>query len=534
MSFATVPLRPLRAGRAAVAGHAIGRMAALRERPVLALVGLVAIGGGGVLAAFAAAIEVWTVPAIVAFALAVPTTMWIAGGAATSLLGLIAPPRPPKAPPPDWRPEGRLAVLVTLCAEPAEPVARALADLHAYLARSPLAGAVTLFVLSDTAGAARIAAEERALAPLVASDRVIYRRRAENLGRKPGNIGEWLARAGGGFDHMLVLDADSRMGADRIARLVHRMERTPGLGLIQAGMRLVPAETRFGRAQRTAARLLGTPFVRGFAAWTGGSGNYWGHNALIRVEAFRAEGGLARLSGRAPFGGDILSHDFVEAAQLRRAGWRVEVDPETLGSAEGGPQTLADFHRRDRRWCQGNLQHLRLIGAPGLAAGSRLHLGAGIFSYLAAPAWLVLFALAASGGVPLSGWAPAAGVLVLLAVPKLCGLAAWLPRARTIARRRVVLRSAAWEALVSTLVAPIVMVRQTGAVLSVLAGRDCGWRTGVPAVRHLRPGVAEALVGLALGAALATLNPGAVAWFLPVLAPLLAGPALVPWLEARP
>jgi membrane glycosyltransferase len=331
----------------------------------------------------------------------------------------------------------------------------------------------------------------------------------------------------------MVLDADSWIRADRIAGLVHRMERTPELGLVQTGMRLVPARSRFGRAQRTASRLLGEPFVRGFAAWSGDTGNYWGHNALIRVAAFREAGALPRLPGRAPFGGDILSHDFVEAAQLRRAGWLIEVDPETRGSAEGGPQNLADFHRRDRRWCQGNLQHLRLIWAPGLAPVSRLHLASGVFSYLAAPAWLALFGLAASGAVRLSGAAPAALVLLLLATPKLCGLAAWLPRARTAARRRIVWRAAGWEALASTLVAPMVMVRQTGAVLSVLAGRDCGWRTGVSARSTGLRGGPEALAGLALAAVLLALNAGAVLWFVPALAPLLAAPALVPWLEGE-
>ncbi|RDC73223.1 glucans biosynthesis glucosyltransferase MdoH [Rhodovulum sp. 12E13] len=502
--------------------------------PAWLLVMLVALFAGVALAALVAAVVAWTPAAIVAVALAVPTTLWIAGGAATSVVGLIAPPPPSRPLPPGWRPNGRLAVLTTLCGEPPEPVAERLAALHADLAASPLAGAATLYALSDTRGADRVAAEERALAPLVASGRVIYRRRADNAGRKPGNIADWLARAGAEHDHMLVLDADSWMRADRIARLVHRMEREPRLGLIQAGMRLVPAATRFGRAQRTAARLLGGPFVRGFAASTGETGNYWGHNALIRVAAFREAGALKGLPGRAPFGGDVLSHDFIEAAQLARAGWAVEVDPDTAGSAEGGPQTLADFHRRDRRWCQGNLQHLRLIGSPGYAPLSRLHLASGIFSYLAAPCWLVLFLLAGSGAVALSGWAPAVAVVTLLAVPKLCGLATWLPRARTAARRRTVLRAAASEAVTSTLVAPMVMMRQTGAVLSVLAGRDCGWRTGVPAVRLMPPGGAEALAGAAAGAALLAANPGAAPWFVPVLAPLLAAPVLVPWLERAP
>ena len=119
-----------------------------------------------------------------------------------------------------------------------------------------------------------------------------------------------------------------------------------------------------------------------------GEANYYGHNAILRVSAFAPCCRLPVLSGRPPLGGEILSHDFVEAAYLRRGGWYCWILPELRGSYEEVPTNLLDYAVRDRRWVQGNLQHARLIGEPGLHWMSRLHLGMGIFAYLASPLWL--------------------------------------------------------------------------------------------------------------------------------------------------
>ena len=45
--------------------------------------------------------------------------------------------------------------------------------------------------------------------------------------------------------------------------------------------------------------------------------------------------------------------------------------------------------QRDRRWCQGNLQHGLVLFARGLRGVSRIHLLLGIFGYLASPLWLL-------------------------------------------------------------------------------------------------------------------------------------------------
>ncbi|MEE4346737.1 MAG: glucans biosynthesis glucosyltransferase MdoH [Paracoccaceae bacterium] len=480
----------------------------------------------------AAFIAEWTVWAILAMALVVPSLLWISGGAATALTGLLHPAVAAPAPPHGWQPGGQTAVLVLLCREEPQAVARRLMELSRQIKQAGLGPFTKLIVLSDTFGTKAILEEEAALGPLIESGLIRYRRRLDNGGRKPGNIAEWFDREGQSYAQMLVLDADSRVSGTRIARMIWRMESQPALGLLQAGMALAPARSRFGQVQRTASRLLGPPFAAGLASWAADTANYWGHNALIRTAAFASAAHLPRLSGPAPFGGDILSHDFVEAAVIRRAGWTVEFDPDPAGSAEDGPQQLAEFHRRNRRWCQGNLQHIRLIGWTGLHPLSRLHIASGIFSFLAAPVWLALVVLMGSGLVMLESGLPFILILAVLIVPKLCG--AWRlagPRS-TAWRRRVTLRAFGGELALSSLLAPIVMLHHSAAVLSVLSGRDCGWkgpeRTGIAVPQ----GVLESLAGLALVALVITLNPSAAVWIVPVAGPMIAAPLLIRWMDA--
>ncbi len=484
-----------------------------------------------VLAAFSCSVVRWTPMAFAALPLVLLSAAWIGGGAATALIGLLHPQ--PKAPPipPDWQPASSTAILLTLCREAPRPVARHLDGLRHTLDRAGLGTATRIFVLSDTSGSDAIAAEEAALAPLIARDAIRYRRREDNIGRKPGNIDDWLRGHGDGFDFMLVLDADSRMSAPRIRQMIRQLESRPRTGLLQAGIALVPGRSRFGRHQRIAARLLAPGFVRGFAAWTGKTGNYWGHNALIRIAAFR-DAQVPALSGKPPFGGPILSHDFVEAAWIRRAGWAVEVEPALAGSAEQAPQTLDGFHRRDRRWCQGNLQHLRLLAEPGLHPISRFHLAEGVISYLAAPVWLALVAMVASGAVTVAGALPFAIILGLLLLPKICVLTALFRRARTAGRRGILLRAFWSEVAVSALLAPLVMVRQAGSVASVLAGRDCGWKSGRTRRAILPIGGAEALAGGAITGLALIAGTASAVWLAPLVLPLLGAPLLVRYLDA--
>lgn len=435
----------------------------------------------------------------------------------------------------------RCAVLWLVCGEPPEPLAARISEFLRDIDR--LRGSVPpqVFVLSDTQMPDALAREQTALAPL--ASRIIYRNRAQPEGRKPGNLHNWLTTHGAQFDTMLVLDADSGFSAARLNAMRARMADDPALGLIQSAVRLRPSLTQFGKMQRLSARLSGPVFARGLARLSGESGNFWGHNALIRVAAFQSVTPLPVLSGPPPFGGPILSHDFIEAAFLRRAGWKVVIEPIGRGSFEDAPDTLGVHLRRDRRWAQGNLQHLRLVGARGLHLTSRLHLIAGIQSYLSAPIWLALVVLTGSGAVHATAGVliPLFGVLLALLVPKLMGLRARGPLPRHFWRRRVVVRALFVELALTTLFAPISMVRRTGFVCAVALGRATSWVPSGAGVAGKGPnGFAECAVGLgillavmvpqaAIGTAGAALIAGALV--LPVVLPLLFAPALYAWFD---
>jgi membrane glycosyltransferase len=479
----------------------------------------------------------------VIFALFVPSITWIGFSAVIALSGaLTGAHRLRDDPPRGWLPAERTAVLIPARNEDVAALRRRIVALRRDLAREGLATAVDLFVLSDSDAPGAIAAEEALAIELAApytGPRLYYRRREDNAGRKPGNIADWVRRWGGAYGQMLVLDADSVMSARRIRGLIHRMEVDPRLGLIQTGVRLTGAETRFGRLQQRAARLYGPAYAAGLATFIGREGNFWGHNALIRVRAFAQAAGLPRLPGRPPFGGDILSHDFVEAAWLRRAGWAVVLEPDSRGSAEGGPQSLAAFHKRDRRWCQGNLQHLRLLSARGLHPVSRVHLLGGIAGYLASPVWLALVVTAILAGASDGMILPALGALGLILAQKAAGVVLWLRRRPGLRTARIVLSLAAGELVVSTLLAPTIMLRQTLAVISVFSGQDCGWKPAGNGVAGAAAGEApwlEPAAGLALlAAAIPVLGTG---WTLllvaPIVLPLVAAPVLVPVLDLPP
>ena len=183
------------------------------------------------------------------------------------------------------------------------------------------------FLLSDTTDPDVWVAEERALVALRdrlrGKGKVYYRHRRKNLNRKAGNIADFVTRWGGAYPNMVVLDADSLMTAHSVVSLAAAMEDDPDAGIIQTLPLIINRNTLFARLQQFAARIHGPIIASGLAVWMGRDGNYWGHNAIIRTAAFAAHCGLPDLRGRPPLGGHILSHDFVEAALIRRAGYAV-------------------------------------------------------------------------------------------------------------------------------------------------------------------------------------------------------------------
>jgi membrane glycosyltransferase len=429
----------------------------------------------------------------VAFALFVVLFGWTAFGFVSAAAGFVVQWGAARPRRPDPQPVilTRTALLMPTYNEDPGRVLAAVQAIREDLIRLGVSELYDVFLLSDTRDEA-IARHEvvgmlRVRARLGEDARIFYRRRPQNTDRKAGNIADWVRKFGSAYEAMIILDADSLMSADTIVRLTAEMEADPKLGLLQTAPALVGAETLFARLQQFAARTYGGMLAAGQDWWSGAEGNYWGHNAIIRVRAFARCAGLPHLPGPRPFGGHIMSHDFVEAALMRRGGWAIRLNAKLGGSYEEAPPTLVDMARRDRRWCQGNLQHLGVIRAAGLHWISRLHLARGVLSYVTSPLWLLLVGFGASAWlgqidetVRVSGETAVALFAVtlgMLVAPKLLAGVLLLREQTTAGVRRTLgfWSSIMLEVVLSTLVAPVLMLMQSAAVFDVLIGRDSGW-----------------------------------------------------------
>jgi membrane glycosyltransferase len=410
------------------------------------------------------------------------------------------------------------------------------------------------FILSDTTDPDIWVAEEVAFFALRERlrprARVYYRHRAQNLGRKAGNIADFVTRWGGAYAHMIVLDADSLMTGECILALTRAMEADPHAGIIQSLPLILNRNTLFARVQQFAARFYGPIVAAGLSAWSGKDGNYWGHNAIIRLAAFAGHAGLPSLPGKPPFGGHILSHDFVEAALIRRGGWSVSMLPDLEGSYEEGPPSLIDLAVRDRRWCQGNLQHARVILARGLQWSSRQHFATGIAAYVASPLWLMqlivglLLVLQTRFVRPeyftrefslYPAWPRfdaerALSLFILtmavLLVPKALGWVFALCDARTRRDAGGAIRltlSALLEIVISALLAPVLMLIQSGSVFQILSGRDTGWNPqrrddgSIPLGNIIHRHFWHTAFGIVAGISAYGLSPYLFAWMSPTI-----------------
>ncbi len=467
---------------------------------------------------------------------------------------------------------GRTAVIMPTYNEDPARVFGGLAAIVEDIAHGPhaaQAGSFDWLVLSDTTDPDIWMAEERVFVDLrrrlAGTANVYYRHRPKNVGRKAGNIADFVKGWGGAYHHMIVLDADSLMTADAIVALAAAMEKDPDAGIVQTLPLIVNRNTMFARLQQFAARIYGPVIGAGLSVWSGRSGNYWGHNAIIRVRAFAESCGLPTLPGRPPLGGMILSHDFVEAALIRRAGWDVYMLPHVGGSYEESPPTLIDLAIRDRRWCQGNLQHSWVLLARGLKLASRQHLATGIMSYLASPIWMaqllvgIVLVLQAHyvrpeyftnefqllPAFPQSDPARALQLFGLtmgvLLMPKAFGLGLALADQRTRACCGGSMRMiASWliEIVFSALLAPIMMAIQTGAVLRSLMGIDSGWNPqrrddgSVPFTTIVASHLSHMALGFVTLVAGLLISPSLVAWMSPTIAGLLLA-ALLTWGTGR-
>lgn len=445
----------------------------------------------------------------------------------------------------------RCAVLVPIYNEDAGDVFARVEAMAQDLHHSGAGGSFDFYVLSDSTDAERWLDEELAWADLVrrlgqdqiettkSMPKVFYRRRPINEGRKAGNIADFCSNWAGHHRFMVVLDADSLMAAATMIEMVRRMNRDDRLGILQVAPRPVGRKSLLARIQQFSAYAYGPIFVRGFDCWAGNQGNYWGHNAIIRIDAFRRHADLPILPGEAPLGGEILSHDFVEAALLVRSGWKVRLACDLQGSYEECPTNLRDYAVRDQRWCQGNLQHARLVISDGFRLPSRLHFLSGLMSYLSSPLWIMFLMLGlwmwatSSTSGSLAASIGRLGlfivVMVMLLLPKCLGIRY---QRSAIAPALPVRRSAMLETVLTILMAPLVAVLHTRFVIATLRGKRVAWNTQDRGDRSpmWRDCCDEfglySMVGVIASILVVTLLPGQTVWFAPWLASLIAAPLL--------
>ena len=453
----------------------------------------------------------------------------------------------------------RIALVMPVYNEDPRRTTAGLEAIWSSLAKQAESAAFDLFILSDTRKSDIAVAEEAAWRALVArhggQGRIFYRRRAQNVGRKSGNIADFVRNWGAAYSHMIVLDADSVMSGKALVTLARLMDANPQVGIIQTAPLPVGRETLFARMVQFGARLNGPMLSSGLAFWQLGEANYWGHNAIIRLHAFAAHCDLPRLPGRPPLGGEILSHDFVEAAFMRRAGYQVWLVPDLMGSWEEVPSNIIEFAARDRRWAQGNLQHMNVLIMPQLHWLNRLHMITGILSYATSPMWFAVLILSSiitcqeavqgyqyfeTGAHTLFPVWPEyrdgeiaallLATIVVLLLPKVLGATlAFMngPRRRAYGGGLRLLLSLLLEQVFSMLLAPTMMVFHSTFVITTLAGKPVTWNAqdrgdrGVTFGDALRRHLWQMLLGLVWGAVILMLAPRFIWWMMPVLAGLL-------------
>ena len=414
-----------------------------------------------------------------------------------------------------------------------------------------------LFILSDTRDPEGWMQEEanwyQMCLDFHAHGRIFYRNRERNIARKSGNLEEFCHRWGGRYRYMVVLDADSIMAGETLVKMADLMDAHPGVALIQSPPLPANQHSLFSRILQFASSFYGDIFIWGINYWQLSGSGYWGHNAIIRIAPFVTHCGLPKLPGREPFGGEIFSHDTVEAALLRQAGWEVWIAPELKGSYEELPPTLIDYAKRDRRWCQGNLQHLRLVFAKGFSSLSRLYFLMGIMSYVSSPLWFLFLVLTGfeayvkSQTMPVyffgdnlfPVWPESYAVemttvllvtLVMLFLPKIWSLILGVLHWRRLKLYGGLFKatlSVFLESIFSMLTAPVLMIYQSKFVVAILMRRSVGWPPQNRDDHRLSLWEAiqahgeHTVIGLLAGWVSYEHVPGFFLWLVPVLAGLV-------------
>jgi membrane glycosyltransferase len=442
-----------------------------------------------------------------------------------------------------------------------EPPDRVVRNLDAMLADLVTAGVndrFHLYVLSDTSMREIAAQEEKQFSSLEQKWRgkvpVTYRRRTENTAFKAGNFWDFLERWGGRHEFAITLDTDSFMTADAVMRMIRIMQADPKLGILQSLVVGLPSTSAFARIFQFGMRLGMRSWTIGSAWWQGDCGPYWGHNAAIRIEQFKAHCHIPKLPDGGVLGGYVLSHDQIEAALMRRAGYDVRVLPEEDLGWEENPPTLIEYLRRDQRWTQGTLQYGHFLFQPGMKMVSRFQLAFAMLMFLGSPAWIGMLVVgciaAAIAPTPADFIDPAIGswlmiiILVMWFAPKIATVLDVLTRPqlrRAFGGTLRFLASVISETLFFIMLSPIMWVSHTLFLAGLPFGKTVGW-IGQVRDDHTVPWSAafaqfwpHTLLGLGCVILLAVTHPSAIPYALliaggPLLAVPLAVYTAIPWL----
>ena len=467
-------------------------------------------------------------------------------------------------------PQARTALVMPIANEDVPRVFAGLRATYESLAATGQLEHFDFFVLSDSNQPDVCVAEQNAWLELCREVKgfghIFYRRRRRRVKRKSGNIDDFCRRWGSDYRYMVVLDADSVMSGECLVRLTQLMEANPRAGIIQTAPKASGMDTLYARMQQYATRVYGPLFTAGLHFWQLGESHYWGHNAIIRMQPFIEHCALAPLPGTGSFAGAILSHDFVEAALMRRAGWGVWIAYDLPGSYEELPPNLLDELKRDRRWCHGNLMNFRLFLVKGMHPVHRAVFLTGVMSYLSAPLWFLFLVLSTAllaihqllepqyflqpGQLfPVwPRWRPEEAIalfsttLLMLFLPKLLSvMLIWFQGAREYGGKFKVTVSMLLEMFFSMLLAPVRMLYHTIFVTAAFLGWSVQWNSpqrdddATPWSEAIRRHGMQTLLGAAWTALVAWLNPQFLWWLSPIVASLMLSiPVSVLSSRARP
>jgi membrane glycosyltransferase len=502
---------------------------------------------------------------------------WISVSFWTAMIGFLtllkrydrfAVTRSPYGESAEIQPDARTAILFPICNEEVDRIFAGLYATYQSLEQTGQLDHFDFFVLSDTKEPDVWVEEEAAWANLCESlgalNKIFYRHRKANIKRKSGNVADFCRRWGRNYKYMIVFDADSIMSGPTLVRIVQLMEHRPDIGILQTLPMAVNRDSLIGRLQQFANHIYGPMFAAGLHFWQLGDAHYWGHNAIIRVEPFMKHCALPQLPGKPPLGGDILSHDFVEAALMRRAGFGIWLAYDLVGSYEEVPPTLLNELKRDRRWCQGNLQHLRLVFTRGFFPAHRVLFLNGAMAYISGLLWFLFLSLSTIMAVaevfykpnyfptehglfpewPIwhPGWALTllGSTAIILLLPKLFSFFLITVKQRRTRQFGGLLKlwvSLMLEVLFSALLAPIRMLFHSKFVFLTLLGRQFGWHSPqrddratswFEAFRFHSSGMILALIW---GGAMFVINRSFFWWLTPILVALVISVPMSVWIS---